>query len=133
MSKFWLSGDWHLDKKNIKLNDSGFFLPVLIKALESIRELKPAKVILLGDIFHSKDMVSSTLSQLFKKFLLTLAEEDYIDEIVLIVGNHDFSVVTEDTYFHAYWAYKKLDKVTVVDDYYKITDTIGCISYCREK
>lgn len=133
MSKFWLSGDWHLDKKNIKLQKEGFVLPLLQHAFLSIEELKPSKVVLLGDIFHSKDLVSSTLSKLFGEFLLKVGKLDFIDEIVLLIGNHDFSMVSEETYYHAYWSYKNFEKVTVVDDYYKITDNIGCISFCREQ
>lgn len=133
MSKFWLSGDWHLDKKNIKLTEKGFVLPLLENAYKSISELKPQKVVLLGDIFHSKDLVSSTLSKLFGEFLKSVAQLDYVDEIVVLIGNHDFSMVSQETYYHAYWSYKNMEKVSVVETYYKITEDIGCISFCREK
>lgn len=131
--KFLCSGDWHLDKKDIKLSKEGFYIPLLKRAEEIILETKPDKLILLGDIFHSKDMVSTTLSELFGDFLKRISEYNFLNEIVTIVGNHDFSLVSEDKYYHAYWKYKDFDKVSVVDTFYRITENIGCISYCRER
>jgi len=99
----------------------------LKEGLKNIIKLKPRYLFILGDTFHTKSTTNTTVSKLFDDFLLEAGT--IVDEIVILVGNHDWGIPYED---HALEPFKRIPKVKVVDDYYILDNKNLFLSYCRE-
>ena len=127
----FIFSDPHLRIEDLKFDkDTGeYYLPVLEKIKEKINKHQPKYVFNLGDTFHNKDRVSSTLLILYYKFLKEITKNSIV---VQLVGNHDFSIVKNE---HTYHPFKilEMENLISVDDVYRLNDDIVFMSYAREK
>lgn len=130
-NKAFIFSDIHLRIEDIKYDKdrSDYYLPVLEKIKKNINESKPKYVFNLGDTFHNKDKVSSTLLILYYNFLKEITKNSIV---VQLVGNHDFSIKKSDKTYHPF---KILDmnNLITVDDTYRLNDDIVFMAYAREK
>lgn len=60
---------------------------VFNKLYDELKELKPDRIILTGDIVHSKNQMTPELIQMVSSFLNSLSK---ICKVIMIPGNHDF-------------------------------------------
>lgn len=104
-----------------------FAVECLKKAEKEIEELKPRYLFILGDTFHTKTTTNTTVMLLLEKFLLKISKK--LEEIVIIVGNHDWGIPYED---HSLDLYKRIPNVKIVDTYYLLDKKNLFLSYCRE-
>ena len=127
----FIFSDAHLRIEDLKYNKEKdeYFLPILEKIKEKINELKPKYVFNLGDTFHNKDKVSSTLLILYYDFLKEITKNSIV---VQIVGNHDFSVKKSHKTYHPF-KILEMDNLITVDDTYRLNDDMVFMAYAREK
>lgn len=127
----FIFSDPHLRIEDLKFdkNSGEYYLPVLEKIKEKVKKLQPKYIFNLGDTFHNKDRISSTLLILYYKFLKEVTQNSIV---VQLVGNHDFSIVKNE---HTYHPFKilEMDNLISVDDVYRLNDDIVFMSYAREK
>lgn len=61
--------------------------------VDSLREQKPERIVVVGDLYHDKLNISNEAKILAADFLHSLAE---IAPVILTRGNHDFDIVKKD-------------------------------------
>jgi 3',5'-cyclic AMP phosphodiesterase CpdA len=71
----------------------GEFRSVFNKTVAALRERKPDRIVLVGDLFHDKLNLSNEALMLAAEFLNALAE---IAPVVIARGNHDFNIMRKD-------------------------------------
>ncbi len=76
------SSDWHI--RPIKRHDE--YKDQFRKLLIQVIRTKPDRIVIAGDLFHSKITVSNEMNQIIAKVLNTLAEHS---KVIIIPGNHD--------------------------------------------
>lgn len=130
-NKAFIFSDVHLRIEDLKLNsETGeYFLTSLEKIKEKIEELQPKYVFNLGDTFHNKDKVSSTLLILYHNFLKEITKNSIV---VQIVGNHDFSIKKTNKTYHPFKIFN-MENLVTVDDIYRFDDDIVFMAYSRDK
>lgn len=100
---------------------------LLSKILLEIDKNNPKYLFLLGDIFHYKDRLFASCLFIFKKFLEEATKKC---EVICLVGNHDWGVPYS---VHSLDSFREIENFKIVDDYFKLDEDNGFISYCREK
>lgn len=78
------------------------FKAVCDRFLYDMQQIKPDRIVIAGDIFHSKTNVSPEASDMVQWFLHECAERS--GKVVIILGNHDCNVINPD----------RLDSITPV-------------------
>lgn len=127
----FIFSDLHLRIEDLKLDkDSGeYYLQSLEKIKEEIFRIQPKYVFNLGDTFHNKDKISSTLLIIYNKFLKEICQNSFV---IQLVGNHDFSIVKNENTYHPFKIFE-IDNLVSVDDVYRLNDDIVFMAYAREK
>lgn len=129
-----ITADLHLMFNQIYKKDNGLLgIHLLDSLLKSVTDIQPEFFFILGDIFHAKDTTSSALVTIFSQFIKEVAE---ISKVIILVGNHDFSVTSvvdsNVKYYHPFSNIKHKN-ITIVDDYFKLDEDNAFIPYCRTR
>lgn len=99
-----LVGDPHL--KVSRSEDAKEFLD---KLLNAVKTKKYSKVIILGDLFDTFAVIRSEILSLWYNFLIFASSEIGKENLILIVGNHDYAGAKGGT--HALEPFKNISKV----------------------
>lgn len=116
-----IATDLHLRPQHI---EAGKLL--LSKILAEVKIHQPRYLFLLGDIFHYKDRLFASCLSVFSDFLEEVTKEC---EVICLVGNHDWGIPYT---VHSLDSFRHMPNFTIVDDFYKLDENNGFISYCRE-
>lgn len=129
-----ITADLHLMFNQIyKKEDGQLGIHLLDNLLKSVQEIKPEYFFILGDIFHHKDTTSAALVTIFTQFINEVANTS---KVIILIGNHDFSVTSvigsNVKYYHPLQNIKN-PNITIVDDYFKLDEDNAFIPYCRSR
>ena len=119
---FLTIGDPHLQIS--KLDVSEKFCDSTLKV---IKEAKPKKTVILGDLFHTFSVLRSEVLTLWNNFI---EETKKHTELILLVGNHDQAGANGGT--HALEVFKGRRNVFVIDQL-TLLDGIYYMPFVREK
>lgn len=129
-----ITADLHLMFNQIyKKEDGQLGIHLLDNLLKSVKEITPEYFFILGDIFHHKDTTSAALVTIFTQFINEVAN---VSKVIILIGNHDFSVTSvigsNVKYYHPLQNIKN-PNIIIVDDYFKLDENNAFIPYCRSR
>lgn len=125
MKKALIFTDPHLRPSYIEIGKR-----VLNLVKEKLRETGADHLFILGDVFHTKNLVYASVQNLYQKFLEDVAKEFPGITIIQIVGNHDWGVQYSE---HPFKGLKHIPGLTIVEDYYVYDKKNLFLAYAREK
>jgi len=117
-----IATDLHIRPQHI---EAGKLL--LSKIISEVKTHNPKYLFLLGDIFHYKDRLFASSLSIFHDFLEEVIEHC---EVICLVGNHDWGIPYT---VHSLDSFRHMKNFKIVDDFYRLDENNGFISYCREK
>lgn len=121
MNKILLVTDLHIRPSVLDLNKT--YLDFIYN---QILERKPKYLGILGDTFHTKNIVHLSCTNLFQDFIEKVSK---LTQVIILIGNHDWGVPYSE---HPFKSYKFITNVQIVEDYYVLNNNVF-ISYCKEK
>ena len=124
MNKALIATDLHLRPSYIEVGRK-----VLSLIKEKLVETKANHLFLLGDIFHTKNLVYASVLNLFQKFLEDIEKDLPHVKVVLLVGNHDWGVQYSE---HPFRGLEHISNLTIVTSVYAFDGNVF-LAYAREK
>lgn len=124
MKKALIATDLHLRPSYIEVGKK-----VLSLIKEELIKTNANYLFLLGDIFHTKNLVYASVQNLFQTFLEEIEKDMPNVKVVLLVGNHDWGIQYS---IHPFEGLKHITNLTIVEDVYVLDDNVF-LAYAREK
>ena len=125
MKKALIFTDPHLRPSYIEVGKK-----VLDLVVEKIRETGANHLFILGDVFHTKNLLYASVQNLYQSFLERVSAEFPDLVIIQIVGNHDWGIQYSE---HPFKGLKHIPNFTIVENMYVYDEENLFLAYSREK
>lgn len=123
-----ICSDIHLRTNLLSYKEGIYKAKQLERILEECSTGNYKYLFILGDTFHDKDIVSATLLQVFRDFLLKITKLGL--QVIILVGNHDFA---SDSYqYHSLQPFIGMNNIVVVEKDYRLGSLLF-VSFKRKR